>query len=249
MKVSYLPALRTLRELYQQPRDTQRFRNYVETLTGGGSDIVLPIGVANPMAKEHALAKIDELLAMGAEEIGKAAADEAYARLAKVETVEIKASIVLADDIGGGWTNRHTTEAQVRFPSRGALKRPFATGLVWTSESPNTDQIRRELLAAIYRVAYQQRFGLPSTLASMLEQERLAGVFAGATSSLSSDDLRRTRDVIRSLGDDPPYPATFAAMYGDAAAEELGYKPLGLPPRAGFEVGLDTRQDPVKVLG
>jgi hypothetical protein len=43
----------------------QRFARYIRELTGGTDDTVLPIGVANPMAKEHAVAKIDELLALG----------------------------------------------------------------------------------------------------------------------------------------------------------------------------------------
>jgi hypothetical protein len=67
MKITYLPVLGTLRELYVQPRDMQRFRQYIATLTGGGDDVALPIGVANPMAKEHAVARIDELLALGAD--------------------------------------------------------------------------------------------------------------------------------------------------------------------------------------
>jgi len=66
MKHRYLPVLGILRELYLQPRTMRRFRKYVDTLTGGSGDVVLPIGVANPMAKEHALTRLDELLALGA---------------------------------------------------------------------------------------------------------------------------------------------------------------------------------------
>jgi hypothetical protein len=251
MQITYVPVLRTLRELYAQPRDMTRFRQYIATLTGGGEDVVLPIGVANPMAKEHALASIDQLLALGAEEIGAEAAREAERRLRTVQMAEIliKVSIVLADDVGGGWTNRYTTEAMVRFPSRGALKRPFATALAWTSESPTPEELRREVLAAIYRVAYQQRLGLPVTLRDRLDQEGLAGAFAGVQPSLAGGELQRAREIIASLGDDPPYPTTFAALYGDAAAAELGYRPLGLPPRAGFEVALLlAANDPLQVL-
>jgi hypothetical protein len=227
-----------------------RFRQYIATLTGGGDDVVLPIGVANPMAKEHALARIDELLRLGAEEVGAEAAQEAERRLAHIATVDIKASIVLADDVGGGWTNRYTTEAMVRFPSRGALKRPFATALVWTSELPSTEELRQEVLAAIYRVTYQQRLGLPKALRDRLRQEGLAGAFAGMRPGLSDAELERVRGIVAGLGDDPPYPATFAALYGDAAATELGYNTLGLPPRAGFELAIAEaqRKDPVSEI-
>src|ERR1700738_2753391 len=186
MRVTYLPVLAILRDLYEQPRDMQRFRRYVATLTGGSDDVVLPIGVANPMAKEHAVIKIDELLSIGADEIGAKAAGSAATRLAGgASDVEIKASVVLVDDVAGGWTNRFTSEASVRFPGRGALKRPFATALAWASESPTAEQIRQEVLAATYRVAFQQRRGLPTTLPAMLEQEGLAGVFAGIRPALA----------------------------------------------------------------
>jgi hypothetical protein len=254
VRVTYLPVLGVLRELYLQPRDMQRFRRYLAALTGGTDDIVLPIGVANPMAKQHAVAKLDELLALGAEDVGAAAAAAAAARLVgRVPVaVEVKASLVLVDDVAGGWTNRYTTEASVRFPGRGALKRPFATGLVWTSESPTADQIRQEVLGAIYRVVHQQRHGLPATLRAMLEQEGLAGAFAGASPGLAPDALARARQVLATIGDDPGYPTAFACLYGDEAAEQLGHRPLGLPARAGFDVALadalDRHRDPVAAL-
>ncbi len=250
MKITYLPVLGVLRELYQQPRSMARFHDYITRMTGGGDDIVLPIGVANPMAKEQALAKLDELVALGAEDIGSAATSEAQGRLAAIETVEIKASIVLVDDVGGGWTDRFTTEAMVRFPSRGALKRPFATALVWTSESQTRDQLRLEVLAAVYRVAHQQRFGLPASLSERLRQEGLAAQFAGIATTLPPEDLEQAGQIIMRLGDNPPYPQVFTAFYGDAAGAQLGYQPLGLGPRAGFEVALAQSRgaDPVAAL-
>jgi hypothetical protein len=253
MRVTYLPVLSILRELYVQPRDMQRFRRYIAALTGGSDDVVLPIGVANPMAKEHALVKIDELLAIGADAVGAQAAAQADARLQQVKRdVEIKASVVLVDDVAGGWTNRFTSEASARFPSRGALKRPFATALAWTSESPTAEQIRCEVLAAIYRVAYQQRRGLTTSLAAMLDQEGLAGVFADMQPTVPPAQLAHARPVIAALGANPPYPRVFAAMYGDAAAEQLGYPRLGLPARAGFDVALadarEQRRDPLAAL-
>ncbi len=71
---------RILRDLYVQPRDIARFRRYIASLTGGSQDVVLPIGVANPMAKEHAVVKIDELLAIDADGVGARAGGRAHAR-------------------------------------------------------------------------------------------------------------------------------------------------------------------------
>src|SRR5258708_7873708 len=211
MKISYLPVLPTLRDLYSQPRTMRRFRAYIETLTGGTDDVVVPIGQANPMAKEHALEAIDRLLALGADAIGARAADEAQRRLAEVPLeVEIKATIVLTDDVGGGWTNRYTTEAMVRFPTRSVRKRPFASALVWTSETPDAAQIRAEVLAAIYRVAYQLRRGVVSTLDQMIDQEGLAGVFAGVAPTLDALALARVRTALTAIDrETAPYPEIF----------------------------------------
>jgi hypothetical protein len=58
--------------------------------------------------------------------------------------------------------------------------------------------------------------------------------------------------VIAAVGDDPGYPTAFACLYGDAAAAQLGHRPLGLPARAGFAVALadalDRHRDPVAAL-
>jgi hypothetical protein len=251
VRISYLPVLGTLRDLYSLPRDFERFRHYLALLLGGTDDVVLPIALANPMAREHALAKLDALLALGAEEIGSETAREAAARLHSVDQ-ELKASLVLADDLAGGWTNRYTTEASVRFADQGGLARRFATGLLWTSESPAPLQIRTELLSAIYRATYQLRFGLPTTFRAMLTQEGLAAAFAGQTAVLSAADLDHVRSVIQHHLDATAYPLIFACLYGDAAAEQLGYPPLGLPPRAGFNLAIAdaaARQlDPVRAL-
>ena len=51
--------------------------------------------------------------------------------------------------------------------------------------------------------------------------------------------LRRTRGRrLEPLLECRDYAIIFAGMFGDEAARELGYRTLGLPPRAGFEIGL-----------
>ena len=77
-----------------------------------------------------------------------------------------------------------------------------------------------------------------------------------ATLTGGSDDvvlpIGVARAVIETLGKDPPYATVFAALYGDAAAEQLGYPVLGLPSRPGFEVALadalEVRRDPLAAL-
>jgi hypothetical protein len=47
-----------------------------------------------------------------------------------------------------------------------------------------------------------------------------------------------TREVLTPLLDREDMPALVAALFGDAAARELGYEPLGLSPRAGLALAL-----------
>jgi hypothetical protein len=251
MDVTYIPVLAVLRDLYAQPRDFNRFRNYLDAMLQGTDDVVLPITVANPMAKEHALARVEELLALGADEIGAAAAREAATRLADVPD-SLKTTLVLADAAGGGWTNRYLSEANARFPERVDRKRNFAVGLLWTGETPGREAIREEVLGAIYRAAWLRRMGPAKTLRAKLAQEGLAAAFAGSRPTLPATDLDRARATIAPLLDAAPYPQQFAALYGDEAAVSVGYPPLGLAPRSGFQVALADAlaagRDPVAVL-
>jgi hypothetical protein len=90
----------------------------------------------------------------------------------------------------------------------------------------------------------------------MLRQEGLAAAFAGRAPQFAADDLARARSVITRFVDariSDAYPTVFVCMYGDEAAESVGYPRLGLPPRAGFEVGLadslEQGVDPIAALG
>jgi hypothetical protein len=85
MEVEYVPLLRVLREVYELPRGMDRFHRYLETVTGGRDDVVLPpLVAANPMAKPHVAARLDELLALDGGGVGERAAREAAGRLADV---------------------------------------------------------------------------------------------------------------------------------------------------------------------
>ena len=54
----------------------------------------------------------------------------------------------------------------------------------------------------------------------------------------------RARDIVRPYLDLDEVGVFVAALFGDAAARELGYEPLGLPPRAGLALALHGRLEP-----
>lgn len=256
VEITSLPLLRLMRDVYALPRGMGRFRRYLELATGGSGDIELPIMRFNPMAREHVLRRVDALLALGADEIAAGAAREAAEQLSGIPGA-LRVGLELADDVAGGWTNRYLTDAAHRLWSRGTVRRGFATALLWASEDPDPVRIREEMLAAIYRTVYQSLFGLPRRLGDALRQEGLAGVFAGMDPSrwsagTSETGLARVRAILAGHLMREDFPAVFACLYGDEAAVEVGYAPLGVPPWGGFAVAVadarDRGVDPVAVL-
>ena len=64
------PVLDLMLEFYEHPRNQERFDLYLKLLQGSSkSDLELPIGGYNPMAKEHITEKLKELLNLDAEKI------------------------------------------------------------------------------------------------------------------------------------------------------------------------------------
>lgn len=237
-KVTLVPMLREQRELYELPRGMGRFRRYLEVMTGGTDDIALPLPAFNPMGKGHVAETLDALLALDAEAVADEAVREAEARLPEVAE-PLRVGLVVADDLGGGWTNRHFTEFGQRFRSGPMLERGWAVALRWTSEPQAADGVRREVLEAVHRAVAARRRGWPTTLAEMMIQEGAAAAFAGAiTPRLDPDDLAYSRAVLAPHLDSDDLPVQFACLFGDAAARPVGYTPLGLSPRAALAVAL-----------
>ena len=239
-----LPLLHTQRELYRIPRGWERFRAYLQTITQGTDAIVVPLLHMNPMGKEHVAEKLDQILALGAEEIATAALAEAERRLARVEG-RLEVGLVVVDDAQGGWTNRYLTEAGMRFPTPSrresyALRKGWAIVPIWTSEDWDREGLRAAVLAETYRALHLKRHGPPRTLREMMRQEGLTVAFVGTRApSLAPDELEYVRDIITPHLDSDRFPTAFACLYADEAALSVGYPPLGLPPRAGFAVALD----------
>lgn len=245
MELTFLPLLQVQRDLLDTARGFERFKKYLDVLTDGQGDIALPLGTFNPMSKPHVAELLDALLAMDAEGVARTALDDAARRLRRVAG-RLRVGLVVADDAMGGWTNRYLTDARHRFEDAGWLKRHFATPLIWTGEiTPATlsvaamrAQVRAETLATIYRAAYQLRHGMPKTLRAMLTQEGFVGVFAGIPPTLAPDDLTAVRDLLMVHLDTANYPIIIACLYGDEAAEAVGYPALGVPPWGGFAAAL-----------
>lgn len=241
MRVVHIPCLAPYRALLDLPRGRARFDAYVRTIVDSeGRPTLVPLIVANPMAREHVAACLDAWEACGAEAVAAAAAREAAAQLGGgAADEEVRHGLALLDDPAGGWTNRWTHEADDRFG--GEAKRAVAGWIVtalWASEPADPERLRRAVRATCFRAVWRREHGLPRTLGAMLAQEGAVGRFAGETPHLDPEELAYSREVIAPLRESDHWPTCVAAFFGDEAAAALGYRPLGLSVRAGLAVAL-----------
>jgi hypothetical protein len=232
MNVEVVPALRAQRDLLDVPRGMERFDAYVRTMIGPDDAIELPLFLFNPMAREHVAEVLDVMLGFDAEGIARQAAVEAAQRLSGDGTIEVIAIVI--DDARGGWTNRYITDFEVRFTAFSGAP-AWAQAVVWSSEGTDAERFRRTVLSTISRSAHIGAHGNASTLREMLQQEGRAARFAGGPDrELSADDLAYTIEVITPHLDSTERPTQMSCLYGDDAAREVGYEPLGLSSWAGI---------------
>jgi hypothetical protein len=239
MKLEYVPLLQVQRDLYSLPHGMERFQADLATMVDPETrDLKLPLVAMNPMGKEHVPALLDEYLAFDADGLAARAIAEAEAQLAHVPG-EFKVTLVISDDLRGGWTNRYTSEFGHRFQSKAYHRRGWLTGILWTSERAARQTAREEILQTVYCGAYIEQHGFTRTLREMLAQEGYAMARAGCTQpALEAEELEYTREIIAPHLDATDYPLVFACLFGDEAASTLGYAPMGLSPRAGFALAL-----------
>jgi hypothetical protein len=235
MDIHVVEALEAQRDLLGMPRGMERFDAYVKTMIGPDNEVVLPLFLFNPMAREHVAAVLDTMLGFDAEAIARDAAAEASRRLDGGGTMDVIA-IVLDDH--GGWTNRYITDFEVRFTAFSGAP-AWAQAVVWSSESTDPERFRATVLRTVARSAHIASHGQATTLREMLTQEGAAARFAGAGErELAPDDVAYTLEIITPHLDSTQRPTQMACLYGDTAAREVGYEPLGLSPWAGIAASM-----------
>lgn len=240
MPVEHVPLLHIQFDLQQMPRDMTRFQAYLETLTNDDrSDVrYMPLVGMNPMGREHVTERVQAYLALDADAIAAeavASVDREFGGFGQ----SLQHGLVVMDDVRGGWTNRTNNDFALRFTLEFPLKRPWLTTPLWVSEPASAAAVQRAVRATIRRAfSIVARGRRAHTLGEMLAQEGEVLAYAGYTPTLDADDIDYSRQVLAPLLDTTDYGVQIAALYGDAAANALGYAPLGLSPDAGFAVAL-----------
>ncbi len=240
MDLVYVPLLRKQRELYDIPRGRARFDAYLRLLNRDNpADIVSPLLIVNPMAREPVAVVLDTLLLVDADHAAARAVTEAAAALADVPGGSFRVSLVVADDAGGGWTNRYAWEFSHRFERPPTAHGSWRTGVLWASDPPGVEAAREAVLTAIWREAYFQRHGTARTLREKLAQEGEVLRAAGCTGPiLGAEELAYTRGIIQPHLEATDLPTATVHLFGDPAARSLGYRPPGLGHWAGLALAL-----------
>ena len=243
MKFEPVPILEKLRDLYLIPRGPDRFSAYIDLATAGAratKDIPYPpLITINPMAKEHALEFVESWISLGAEDLARTVLEEANVRLEPVGFSQtIKVGLSVLDDLAGGWTNRTFNDA-ARFKVGESLEKTgWLCVPLWTSEIPKLEELRLVVLEAACRAAFVVQHGDPKTLREMMAQEGVVAAFSNRGLELDAEELEYSRAVIAPHLKSTHQPTVIACLYGDEAAKELGYAPLGLSRNAGFQIAL-----------
>jgi hypothetical protein len=239
MAMEFVPLLQIQRDLLDIPRGMERFRAYLNTITNENHDDVdlVPLVAMNPMSREHVAEAQEQLIAIGAEEVGAQAVADFEARCPFIQSSH-KVGLVVLDDIAGGWTNRPSMEAWARIGELPKHDRGWISIGWWVSEPPNLQHLYQQTLAALYRHFYKVRHGTPVTVRQGMKQEGFAAKFAGIQPTLEQDDLAYSQEVLRPYRESDHFPTIIACLLGDPAATAMGYPPIGLSLNAGIEVGM-----------
>lgn len=249
MDLAFVPLLRRQRELHDVPRGPARFAAYLRLLDRDHpADLVAPLLIVNPMAREPVAAVLDTLLALDADQIAARAVEQAAATLATAPGGTIRVALVVADDTGGGWTNRYSWEFSNRFERPPAAHHDWRAGVLWAGDPPGTQAAREAVLTTIHREAYFHRHGPARTLGERLSQEGAVLHAAGCTApALDPDELAYTREAIHPHLEATDLPTATVHLFGDPAARSLGYRPAGLSHWAGLALALHDARAAVRI--
>lgn len=237
MQIEFVPLLQKARDLHDVPRGMERFGAYIQTITGGNDSLdLVPLVAMNPMGREHVAERLDQWIALDAEQIAAQAALEAARELHK-NTDVFKLGLVISDDLRGGWTNRYTSDWNVRFSKPANIVGRWISVVLWVSEEASAALLQARVRTAIYRTVYTLKHGPARTLRDMLRQEGAVERWGGASPPpLSAEEVDYARAVIAPHHAATEWPVVLPCLYGDPAAYALGYPQLGLPEFAGFAV-------------
>ena len=237
MKSTYLPLLKIQRDFYEKPMSRDRFQEYMKTmLKENKSDLQLPLVAMNPMGKEHLSPYLERLIQMEIDERAAQITDEFSPEWHNLPG-EFKISLIVVDDLKGGWTNRFLVDFNTRFRDGSYRKRRFAVANLWSSQEFTLEEALLQVRMTLNRLAYSQHFGEAKSLRQMMSQEGYAMCKSDVPPpEFEPDELEYIQEILAPLRELDSEPVLIPALFGDVAASQLGYTQLGLTPEAGLKL-------------
>lgn len=230
------PVLEEMSEFYRLPRTPARFQTYLEMLQGDTKDDMrLPIMNYNPMAKDHIHDKIEELQNLGAEQIAK----EVFINLNRIYKKEnfgkVKTVFNIADDLGGAWTNRFSTDYDSKFKTTGLFNRGFCAPIFWSSEAYTPELVKERTIAYALRTLYRFKNPKLKTLEEHLTQE----IFVERNNPYSSTPIvkegqEELTELYEAFKKEDDFGLIFNFFYGDEISQGLSYSTYGVGTTTGF---------------
>lgn len=224
-----------MKTLYQLPRTRERFEAYLLMLQGKQkTDMILPIAGYNPMGADHILSKLNELQDLDAEQIIQEELDNINTNISSKKDQSIQVVLNLADDIGGAWTDRYTTDFSSKFEIQAFVKRNFCTPYFWTSESYTKELIIQRTREYAYRTLHVIEKGKPKTLKDHIQQEVYVQIHSNNSFQISENNFSEIKKYDIQNSDSEDYNLIFNFFYGDEVSESLAYKTYGIRKNAGW---------------
>lgn len=229
MLFKLLPVIDVMTSFYQLPLTPDRFQQYLKMLEGGKKgDLLFPISGFNPMAKGHVLDKLNELKAIGAEDVMKDAIKKINWKFAaQYKEKQFNVALNLSDDLRGGWTNRFTSDYDSKFRINGLFERNFCVPVFWSSEPVTKEIVRSRAMEYMLRTIYRIGHSTPVTLEEHFAQENFVADEMEYLESVPTARSPWNEEFYNEHKNSAEYALIFNFLYGDAASESLSFKTFG----------------------
>ena len=223
MAVEIAPTLELMLHIYSLSReggpDSERFIAFGAAAADGRC-----IPGYNPMTGEPVADTISAMIELGAEGIARAVATETAVVIGFNHDVTMYFTVAAP----GMWTDRFGTEVEHRLKAT----RPESI-LLWFDDEITSEVIEREVRAQTVRLHEIVKRGgrPPETLEQAVDQEGRALALSGAVGTFDEKAAR----ILDEYRTDPSLATMVAFLYGDDDAAKLGYAPLDLTGRTGYD--------------
>ena len=223
MAVEIAPTLELMLHIYSLSReggpDSERFTAFKTAAAEGWH-----IPGYNPMTSEPVADTISAMIELDAEGIAQQVATTTANTIGFSGDIEMYFTIAAP----GMWTDRFGTEVEHRLKAT----RPESI-VLWFDDDITSEIIEREVMAQTVRLhEFVKRSGRPpESLQQAVEQEGRALAQAGAIGRQDNDAAK----ILDEMGGDSRLGTMVGFFYGDDGAEMLGYAPLGLTGKTGYD--------------